>query len=244
MSLQAGTRTGPSNVHPVLQVGTRTGTSRAQPVSFQARTRTEPRRPRTAYTSQQLAVLETQFNYNNYLSRPNRIQLATLLNLNECQIQIWFQNRRMKQRKEQQAGLAASPSNLFVKTEDGSPQLNTSSESSASYILRGHTTNQILSEQNQITETLFCQSSMSASSSHQRQYLPALLTTIPPMISDTNSAKSYGNNRNVMNSYYNSSYQIQMRSVNDFNYMSDNASRLLPFNDAQNNLQLLSNNRF
>uniref|UniRef100_A0A8C4JML5 Motor neuron and pancreas homeobox 1 n=1 Tax=Dromaius novaehollandiae TaxID=8790 RepID=A0A8C4JML5_DRONO len=61
------------------------------------------RRPRTAFTSQQLLELEHQFKLNKYLSRPKRFEVATSLMLTETQVSIWFQNRRMKWKRSKKA---------------------------------------------------------------------------------------------------------------------------------------------
>ena len=57
------------------------------------------KRPRTAFSSDQLNRLKDEFNSNRYLTEERRRALAAELGLNDNQIKIWFQNKRAKLKK-------------------------------------------------------------------------------------------------------------------------------------------------
>ncbi|NXC22555.1 VEX1 protein, partial [Corythaeola cristata] len=61
-----------------------------------------PGRPRTKFSAAQLQELERSFREQRYIGASEKRRLAAVLNLSQSQIKTWFQNRRMKFKRQTQ----------------------------------------------------------------------------------------------------------------------------------------------
>lgn len=72
------------------------------------------RRTRTAFNQKQLQLLEGSFERSQYPDLMTRRHLSQMTELQEARIQVWFKNRRAKERKKRKAVLYSVSCNKFA----------------------------------------------------------------------------------------------------------------------------------
>ncbi|GAB0187898.1 homeobox protein notochord-like [Grus japonensis] len=83
------------------------------------------KRVRTIFTSDQLARLEKEFARQQYMVGTERCLLASSLHLTEEQVKVWFQNRRIKWRKQSLEQQQAKLAKMGLATPQRSPDSQT-----------------------------------------------------------------------------------------------------------------------